>query len=120
HALGALAIFWLFLRCFPELPTAAAFVAALMFALNRSTLVTAMTITQHMVFEFLSYLSLFAVALFLRTRNLRWWYATTALLAMSLAAVEISAVLTAAVLLSVIAWRWKDGFRAILVLVGKG
>jgi Dolichyl-phosphate-mannose-protein mannosyltransferase len=120
HAVGALAIFWLFLRVFPDLPASGAFIAALMFAMNRTTLTTAVTITQHIAFELLAILTLFAMALFLRTGNRRWWDATAALAAASFASVEISAVLIAAIVLTLILFRWKEGWKPLAALLGRG
>ena len=120
HVLGSIAIFWLFLRAFPGLPDVAALVAALMFAMNRTALLTATIITQHLPYTLLSCLALFAVALYLRTREIRYWYAGTALLAASFAAVEIASVLVAAVVLSVVILDWRDGWKKILALFGKG
>lgn len=120
HALAALALFWLFLATFPELPAEAAFLAALLFAMNRTALVAATIITQHIAFEFLSLLTLFAAALFFRTGNIRWWYLTAILSAAGFATVEIAAVSIAAILLSVLLLRWKDGFRAVAVLLARG
>ena len=120
HALGAIAIFWLFLRAFPDLPSAGAFVAALMFAMNRTALNTAVTITQHITFEFLAILTLFAMAMFGRTGDRRWWYATAALAGASFATVEISVVLISAIVLTLILCRWKEGWKALAALLGRG
>jgi hypothetical protein len=120
HALGAIAVFWLFLRAFPELPAAAAFVAATMFALNRTALVTGTAITQHIAFEILAFLSLFTLAIYCRTRQVRWWYATAVLLAWSFAAVEISSVLIGASVLTLIFTHWGDRPKAVVVLIAKG
>lgn len=120
HALGAMAIFWLFPLAFPDLPEVAALIAALMFAMNRTALVTATTITQHLAYAFFACLALFAAALYLRSRDTRYWYLTAALLALSFAAVEISSVLIAAVALSVVALNWGDGWKKTLALAGKG
>jgi hypothetical protein len=116
HGAGAIAIFWLFIWVFPELPIAAAFTAALVFAMNRTALVTATTITQHVAFEFVSILSLFVAGQFLRTNDRRWWHGAVALLACAFAAVEISIVLIAAVLLSICLLNW----RSVGSLVMKG
>src|SRR5664279_4015498 len=53
HALGTIAIFWLFRLVFPELGAVSAFVGALVFAMNRTALVTATSITQHVMYAFL-------------------------------------------------------------------
>jgi hypothetical protein len=120
HGLGALAILWFFPRAFPELPGAAAFLAAAMYALNRTAIVTGTFITQHIVFEVLAFLSLFAMAIFCRTRDVRWWYCTAALVAGAFAAVEISSVLMIAVALSLVLNLWADRRTEIFPLLGKG
>src|SRR5580698_2324660 len=75
HAIETFIIFFMFLRVFPELPVQAAFVAGAMFAMNRTALVAATLITQHVVFTFLACCALFAVAEFLRSGRDRYWYA---------------------------------------------
>ena len=120
HALGTIAMFWLFRLVFPELGAVSAFVAALVFAMNRTALVTATAITQHVMYALLSTLALFTCGFFLRTRNPRYWYATAALLAAAFAAVEIAFVLLIAVAVSVAIAFWRDGWRQIAVLLGKG
>ncbi|MGA1995890.1 MAG: hypothetical protein ABSH45_08930 [Bryobacteraceae bacterium] len=113
HALAALALFWLFLAAFPELPPEAAFLAAVLFVMNRTALLAATIITQHVVFEVLSLLTLFAAALFFRTGQLRWWYLTAILAGAGFATVELAPVLMGALLLSLLLLRWKDGYRAL-------
>jgi hypothetical protein len=108
HALGSIAIFWLFLWVFPELPVAAAFVAALMFAMNRTAIFTATMITQHVVFEFLAILALFFAARYFQTKEARWWYATAAAAGAAFAAVEISVVLAAGILAVLVIFHWKE------------
>jgi hypothetical protein len=120
HGLAALALFWLFLATFPEFPPEAAFLAALLFAMNRTALVAATVITQHVTFEVLSLVTLFAAALFFRTGERRWWRLTGILAAAGFATVEIAAVLIAALLLSLILLRWKDGFGALAGLLARG
>jgi hypothetical protein len=120
HGLGTIAIFWLFRLVFPEFGAISAFVAALVFAMNRTGLVTATVITQHVMIAFLSTLSLFTCGLFLRTRNPRHWYATAALLAIAFATVEIAFVLLAAVAVTVTIAFWSDGWRRVAVLLGQG
>src|SRR5262249_36298721 len=85
HTLATIAIFWFFRVVFPELGPLSAFVAAMTFAMNRTALATATTITQHVVYSFAGILAQFTCALFLRTRDRRYWYATAALLALSFA-----------------------------------
>jgi hypothetical protein len=120
HALGAIAIFWLLLAVFPEMPAAGAFLGAFAFVLNRTALVTATVITQHIVFELVCLLALFSTAQYLRTEQTRWWKVTAVLLACALAAVEISAVLICAVTLSVVLVKWKEGVRSIARRLGQG
>jgi hypothetical protein len=120
HALGSIAIFWLFRLVFPELGACGGFVAAIVFAMNRTALVTATTITQHVIYAFFGILAQFACALFLRTRDRRYWYATAALLALSFASVEIGFVLLVAIVASIVIALWKDGWREIGKLLTKG
>jgi hypothetical protein len=88
--------------------------------MNRTALFTATMITQHLAYAFLSCLTLFAVALYLRSREIRYWYAAAGLMAVCFATVEISPVLIGVAVLSVIALDWRDGWKKILALVGKG
>ena len=120
HALAALALFWLFLMTFPEYPPEIAFFAALLFVMNRTALLAATFITQHVIFEVLSLFTLFAVALFFRTGELRWWYLTAVLAAAEFATVEIAVVLMTALLLSLVLLRWKDGIGRLAGLVARG
>lgn len=120
HALGTLVIFFMFLRVFPELPVQAAFVAGVMFAMNRTALVAATMITQHVAFAFLACCALFAVAEFLRSGRDRYWYAAAALMAASFAAVEIAAVLIGSVMLTIVLLEWRQGFKKLLGLFARG
>ena len=120
HAMGAIAIFWFSLVVFPGMPAPGAFVAAAAFTLNRTALVTATSITQHVAFELTCLVTLFAAAQYVRTRGPHWWNATTAALACSFAAVEISIVLIGAILLSVAATHWEDGPRVLLRRIFNG
>ncbi len=97
-----------------------ALVAALMFAMNRTALLTATMITQHLAYAFLACLTLFAVALYLRSREIRYWYAAAGLMAVCFATVEISPVLIGVAVLSVMVLDWRDGWKKILALMGKG
>jgi hypothetical protein len=120
HALGTIAMFWLFRLVFPELGVVSAFVAALIFAMNRTALVSATAITQHVMYAPLSTFALFMCGFFLRTRNPRYWYATAVLLAFAFATVEIAFVLSATVAVSIAIAFWRDGWRQIAELLGKG
>jgi hypothetical protein len=119
HALTAIVIFLLFPKAFPQFPISTAFVAAVMFLLNRTTLITAVSITQHIFFEVLSVIALLALAIYFQTRNVRWWYASVVLLAIAFASVEIAIVLMGAMLMSVIVVHWGE-WRTLGALVGKG
>jgi hypothetical protein len=120
QALGSLIIFLMFRRVFPELPVAAAFVAAVTFAMNRTALVAATTITQHVVFGFLACCSLFALAEFLRTGRERYWYAAAALVALSFAAVEIASVMIASVIGTVAWFERQRGLKSLAGLFLRG
>lgn len=120
HALEAVLIFWMFVRVFPHLPAAAAFVAAVTFAMNRTALVAATAITQHVAFAFLACGALFAVAEFLRTGEKRFWYAAAVLMAAAFAAVEIAAVMIGSVVVTV-AWANRNwGIKALISLFARG
>lgn len=120
NAAGAILIFLLFLRLFPNLGPAAAFVAAATFAMNRTALVAGTVITQHVAFAFFACLALFATAEFLRTGRERFWLVAAALIAVSFAAVEIAVVLIGAICVTVIALEWRRGFKALAGLFLRG
>lgn len=120
HALGSIVIFWMFRRIFPNLPVQAAFIAGATFAMNRTALVAATVITQHVAFTFLACCALFAVAEFLRTGRDGFWYAAAALIAVSFAAVEIASVLIASVVVTVIWLERKRGWKSLLSLLARG
>jgi hypothetical protein len=120
HALATIVIFWMFRRVFPNLPVQAAFVAGAVFAMNRTALVAATGITQHVAFAFLACCTLFALAEFLRTGQDRFWYVASALAAASFAAVEIAAVMIASMAVTVVALDRKRGFKPLLSLFARG
>jgi hypothetical protein len=120
HTIDAIVIFWMFRLVFPEFGALPAFLAAAVFVTNRTALVTATSITQHLAFAFLAIVALFVLAQYIRTRQLRWWYATTALLALAFASVEISVILIGVVVLTVGILQWRDGWREIFLLIAKG
>jgi hypothetical protein len=120
HALGTIAVFWLFLWTFPELPKVSAFIASAALAMNRTALVTALTITQHIAYEFLCILALFAAAKYFKSGDRRWWYATTALLGGAFATVELGIILVGAVLISLVLLEWKQGWKHLLGMIGRG
>ena len=96
HFASALIILFGFWKVFPSLPPPAGLAAAALFIFNRTALVAATTITQHVVFTFFSLATLFAASLFLKTLETRWFYATMALLACSFATVETSSLIVVA------------------------
>src|ERR1019366_1748902 len=98
HALVTGLIFWFFRIAFPEYPPVAAFAAALTFLLNRTALVAATGITQHVMFGLMAALTLFPLSLFCRTGERRFWYLTAAALGLAFATVETSFILVAAVI----------------------
>jgi hypothetical protein len=119
HSLAAVLIFWLFRRAFPEAGPLSAWVAAIVFATNRTALVTAMSITQHGMFSLTATATLFLMAVFIRTRRIGYWYATAACLAGAVASVEISVVVLGVVVLSMFAVQGRDWKRAC-ALIAKG
>ncbi len=120
HALAAMIIFFMFLRVFPELPVQAAFVAGAIFVMNRTALVAATEITQHVAFAFLACCTLFAAAEFLRSGRAAYWYAAAALMAASFAAVEIASVLIASLIVTIVLLQWSRGFKKVLGLLARG
>lgn len=120
HAMLALGLFWLFRLAFPNLGSGAAFIAAVVYCMNRTTLVAASTITQHKPFELLTGLALFTVALWIQKGSPRLWLAACALLGIAFSTVEISVVLVGAVALAAILIHRRDGIKEIARLLGKG
>lgn len=115
HALVTVLIFAFFRIAFPEYPPAAAFAAAVTFLLNRTALVAATSITQHVMFGLAAALTLFPLALFCRTGRSGYWYATAAALAIAFASVETSFILVMAVIFALglkgLATGWKPALR---------
>jgi len=105
HLATTILIFFGFRLVFSSLPSAGAFVAAAAFLMNRTALVTSLAITQHVLFIFLATLTLLCAARFCRDLNLNYWYAAVASLALAFSTVEISALLAAALLITLLALR---------------
>jgi hypothetical protein len=82
---------------FPSLPRFAGLVACALYVFNRTGLSAATGITQHVVFAFLCVVTLFAVSMFFRRLEPRWFYTMMALLAICFCALETSALLVAAI-----------------------
>jgi hypothetical protein len=120
HALSTFIIFFMFLRVFPDLPVEAAFIAAVTFVMNRTALVAATVITQHIAFTVLACCTLFAVSEFLRTREEKYWYAGAAFMAASFAAVEIASVMIGSVVVTIVLLDWKLGIKKLLGLFARG
>jgi hypothetical protein len=87
---------------FPSLPPVAALLACVLFVFNRSALMAASSISQHVLFTFFCVASLLACSLFFRNLESKWFYATLALMACAVCTVETSAVLLSALGLSMI------------------
>ena len=96
HFASALIILFGFWKAFPLLSPFSGLAACALFIFNRTALVAAVSITQHVVFTFFSLAALFAASLFLKTLRTRWFYATMSLLACSFATVETSALIVVA------------------------
>lgn len=120
HALVTLLTFWFFRIAFPEYAPAAAFAAALVFLMNRTALVAATNVTQHVLFGLMAALTLLPLALFCRTRERRWWYWTSASVGVAFATVETSFVLVGAVLFVLALSGFQTGWRQALSLLWRG
>lgn len=125
HVATALLMMFAFWTLFPSLPRWAGVLTAAAFLFNRTTLLTAIALTQHIPFVFSAALTLWMFALFVRNFEERYWYATMAALALAIAAVETSALLAAtlfivlAILYRPFRARWP-GWRAQAGLLLKG
>jgi len=102
HLTTATMILFGFWAAFPALPPIAGLIACALFVFNRTALVAALGITQHVVFTLLCVTTLFAAAFFFRTLQPRWLYATMASLAVAFCTVETSALLVAALALALV------------------
>lgn len=120
HALSATMIFWLFRLAFRPYPAVAAFAAALSFLLNRTALVTSTIITQHLAYIPICGLTLFSMAMFCRTLDRRYWYATAAGLGLAFATVETSMVLLAAILVTLVLVGLRTGWKSFAGLLARG
>ncbi|HTA46652.1 MAG TPA: glycosyltransferase family 39 protein [Bryobacteraceae bacterium] len=118
HGLVAILIFVTFRIAMPEYAPAAALAAAVTFLMNRTALVAATNITQHVMFGLMAALSLLPLALFCRTGERRYWYWMSAAAGVAFATVETSFVLVAAVLfvllLTAARIGWKPAFQLLL------
>src|SRR5262249_5027974 len=83
-------------------------------------LVTAGVITQHVAFELLTILTLFALARFLRNRVRRGGDLTAALLGIAFATVEISVVLIGSALVGMAWFLRSGGLGTLSVLIARG
>lgn len=120
HALITILIFWFFRIAFPEYAPAAALAAAVAFLTNRTALVAATIITQHVMFGLMAALTLFPLAMFCRTGKHRYWYLTAAAAGVAFATVETSFVLVAAVMLVFGLTQIKTGWKPALGLFARG
>ncbi len=120
QALTVILIFVLFRIAFPEYAAAAAFAAALTLLLNRTALVAATNITQHIMFGVMTVLVLFPLALFCRTGERKFWYLTAAALGVAFATVETSFILVAAVMAMLLRTGFKIGWKPTGALFLRG
>jgi hypothetical protein len=93
HIVTALLVMFAFWSMFPQWHRGAGLLAGVLYLLNRTALVTAGEITQHIAFLFTAVLTLWTMSLFCRRLEVRYWYATMASLALAFAAVETASLL---------------------------
>jgi len=120
HALVTFLIFLYFRKAFPEYSPFAALAAALAFLTDRTALVSATNVTQHVMFGLTACLTLFPLALFCRTGNRGFWYLTAVALGISFSTVETSFVLVAAVLIVLGLIGLREGWKPVGLLFLKG
>jgi hypothetical protein len=120
HLAGAALVFWLTPLVFPAVPRIGAFVGAVVFLLNRTSVYTATAITQHVLFVTWTAVALFLMARFCRDFDRRYWYGSMAAVGLALATVETAAVLAAAVVVTFVIAARPLGIRTLLSLGGKG
>ena len=120
HALSVTLIFWMFRLVYPAYPAVAAFAAALTFLMNRTALVSATAITQHLLFILICGLTLFLMALFCRTQDRRCWYGAAAALGLAFATVETSFILLGAVSLTLVLAGSQLGRKRLALLFARG
>jgi hypothetical protein len=97
HIATALVLASAFWTLFPTLPRFAGLLTGAAILFNRTALVTATQITQHIAFLFTAMLTLWMLGLFVKDFKARYWYATMASLALAIAAVEMSALVGATI-----------------------
>jgi hypothetical protein len=121
HALTALLVMLAFWSMFPQWHKGAGLLAGALYLFNRTALVTAGEITQHIAFLFTTVLTLWMMSLFCRRLELRYWYATMGGLALAFSAVETASLLAMTLALVLIAlyrpiaakwpsWRTRTGY----------
>ncbi len=110
---------------FPSLPPIAALLACALFVFDRAALSAASGITQHVLFTFFCIASLLACSRFLRNLELKWFYASVALIACAVCTVETSVLMLAALGVSMIVehrrirMKWPT-LRGLGGLIGRG
>ena len=120
HLGAATLIFWMFRMVFAGYPAVAALAAALAFLMNRTALVSATVVTQHVMFTLLAGLTLFLMARFCRGLDRRYWYAAAAVLGLAFSTVETSFVLLAAILPVLLLVAYPLGWKQLLGLLLRG
>jgi hypothetical protein len=126
HLITATILLFGMRKVFPGAGWAGALCAAGVYAGNRTGLITGLTITQHAMFPIVAAGVLFSLSRFCVTLDRRYWYATMALLGVSLAAVELTFVLAGAMGVVLLAlgkrlralYSWKELLKLSLRGVG--
>lgn len=125
HTATSLVLMLAYWSLFPAWPRVGGLVAGALFLFNRTGLITASEVTQHLLFVLTAAITLWMLGLFCKTFETRYWYAMMASLALALATLESAFLigLTIAVVLLLlyrpIRERWPD-FRQQLLLLVKG
>jgi hypothetical protein len=106
HIATSLVVMLAFWMLFPRWPRLAGLLAGILYLFNRTGLVTGTEITQHLVFVFLTAVNLWLLALFCRSLNVRYWYATMACLGLALATLESAFMIGLTIVVSIV-WLWR-------------
>jgi hypothetical protein len=102
HSLTALAVLGVFRWALPALPVWSGLLAALAYLLNRTGLVAASLVTQHVLFPLWTALALFLLGRFRRDLERRYLYLAAVVLGLAFATLESSFILLGAAVLCVV------------------